>query len=70
MAGERDESAKDTRLEESWTFPSGWGTRIGARSTGAEFCRTGGIRVRVETEEFCVGVEIGGVRVGEDTDLR
>lgn len=32
------ESAKDTRLEE---FSSEWGTRIGARSTGAGRRRTG-----------------------------
>lgn len=38
--GVSGDSAKDTRLEESWRFSSGWGTRIlGARSTGAELRR-------------------------------
>lgn len=56
ITGEDDESAKDTCLEVSWRFPSGWGTRIGARSTGTEVRR--------------VEVETGMVPVGEDADRR
>lgn len=49
-------SAKDTRLVESWRVSSGWGTRIGARSTGIELRRT--------------WVEGGAAPVEEDADLR
>lgn len=54
--GLSSDSAKDTRLDEAWRFSSGWGTRMGARSTGAEFCRR--------------WVGTGAASLEEDADLR
>ena len=54
--GESSDSAKDTRLEETWRLSSGRGIRMGARSTRAELRRTW-----VETE---------AAPVEDDADLR
>jgi hypothetical protein len=54
--GVRGDSANDTRLEESWRVSSGYGTRMGARSTGTELLRT--------------SVGVGVDRVDDDGDLR
>lgn len=60
VTGEDGESAKYTRFEESWRFSSWWGTRIDARSTGAETRRTGVVLVEEYTDlRCCLGTERG-----------